>query len=180
MTVRVGAYTLAALAPDGTVVAEHRRRFGTRRTDRVDPRTQLTQLARNPGAWRHSAVREQAPDALRTPLDVYARAELRAVLQTWATLQGQYGADVALRALTEAVQRGRAVVADATVLAVRLATWGPDRPADPGPALHVYDDAPLPHGGGHVSPARRTPRPPPTGRRGLPAAVPQSTGGRAL
>src|SRR5579875_3051114 len=57
VTVRVGAYTLAALAPDGTVVAEHRRRFGTRRTDSVDPRTQLTQLARNPGAWRNSAVR---------------------------------------------------------------------------------------------------------------------------
>ena len=105
----------------------------------MDPRTQLTRLARNPGAWGHSAVREQAPVDLRTRLDTYARDELRAVLQAWAALQGQYGADVALQALREAVQRGRSVVADATVLAARLATWGPDRPADPGPDLAAYD-----------------------------------------
>lgn len=46
---------------------------------------------------------------------------------------------MALEALTDAVQRGRPVVADATVLAQRLATWGADRPADPGPDLTVYD-----------------------------------------
>jgi transposase len=146
VTIRVGAYTLAALAPDGTVVAEHRRRFGTRRTDVVDPRTQLPRLAHNPGAWRNSAVREATPTDLRRRLDAYARDALRPVLQTWATLQGQYGADVALQALTEAVQRGRSVTADATVLAARLATWGSDRPADPGPDLQAYDHALLPHG----------------------------------
>ena len=140
VTIQVGAYTLTVLSPDdGAVVATHRRRFGSRRTDSVDPRTQLTRLARNPGAWGNSAVREQAPADLRTRLDTYARDELRAVLQAWATLQGQYGADVALQALREAVQRGRSVVADATVLAARLATWGPDRPADPGPDLAAYD-----------------------------------------
>lgn len=48
---------------------------------------------------------------------------------------------MALQALTEAVQRGRSVVADATVLAQRLATWGPDRRPDPGPDLAVYDQA---------------------------------------
>ena len=146
MTLQVGAYTLTVLSPDGVVVATHRRRFGSRRTDSVDPRTQLARLARNPGAWGNSAVREQAPADLRTRLDTYARDELRAVLQAWATLQGQYGADVALQALREAVQRGRSVVADATVLAARLATWGPDRPADPGPDWHAYDTALLPQG----------------------------------
>lgn len=139
VTVQVGAYTVAALAPDGTVVATHRRRFGSRRTDNVDPRTQLTRLARNPGAWGNSAVREEAPVALRTCLDTYARDELRTVLQTWATLQGQYGADIALQALSDAVARGRNVRADAAILAARLATWGPDRPADPGPDLAAYD-----------------------------------------
>jgi hypothetical protein len=134
VTIQVGAYTLTVLSPDdGAVVATHRRRFGSRRTDRGDPRTQLTRLARNPGAWGHSAVREQAPADLRPRLDTYARDELRAVLPAWAARQGQYGADVALQALREAVQRGRSVVAEATVLAARLATWGPDRPADPGP-----------------------------------------------
>jgi len=39
VTVPVGAYTVAALAPDGTVLATHRRRFGHRRTDSIDPRT---------------------------------------------------------------------------------------------------------------------------------------------
>ena len=146
VTLQVGAYTLRVLSPDGAVVATHRRRFGSRRTDSVDPRTQLARLARNPGAWGNSAVREQAPTDLRTHLDTYARDELRAVLQAWATLQGQYGGEVALQALTEAVHRGRAVVADATGLAARLATWGPDRPADPGPDLHAYDTALLPPG----------------------------------
>jgi hypothetical protein len=144
VTVQVGAYTVVALAPEGTVIATHRRRFGSRRTDSVDPRTPLTRLARNPGAWGNSAVREQAPADLRTRLDTYARDELRAVLHVWATLHRQYGEAVAVQALTEAVQRGRAVVADATVLAARLATWGPDRPADPGPDLHAYDAALLP------------------------------------
>ena len=65
----VGAYTVAALAPDGTVVATHRRRFGSRRTDTVDPRTPRTRRARNPGAWGHRAVREEAPVALRPGLD---------------------------------------------------------------------------------------------------------------
>lgn len=103
------------------------------------PGTSLTRLARNPGAWGNSTVRETAPAPLRTARDGYARDELRAVLQVWATLQGQYGAAVALEALTDAVQRGRTVVADATVLAQRRATWGPDHPADPGPNLTVYD-----------------------------------------
>ena len=61
------------------------------------------------------------------------------MLQVGAPWQGQYGAAVALEALTDAVQRGGTVVADATVLAPRLATWGADRPADPGPDLTVYD-----------------------------------------
>ena len=145
---QVGAYTVAALAPEGTVLATHRRRFGSRRTDRIDPRTQLARLARNSGAWGHSAVREQAPADLRTRLDTVARDERRAVWHAWATLHGPYGAAVAVQALTEAVQRGRAVVADATGLAARLATWGPDRPADPGPDRHAYDAALLPEGVG--------------------------------
>ena len=88
VTVRVGAYTVTALGPDGAVVATHRRRFGRARTDSVDPRTSLTRLARNPGAWGNSAIREQAPAAIRTSLDGYARDELRAVRQVWARLQG--------------------------------------------------------------------------------------------
>lgn len=139
VTVRVGADTVTALGPDGAVVATHRRRFGRTRTDSVDPRTSLTRLARHPGAWGNSAIREEAPEALRTCLDGYARDELRAVLQVWARLQGQYGPALALHALTDALARGRSVVADATVLAARLSTWGADRPADPGPDLAVYD-----------------------------------------
>ena len=54
----------------------------------MDPRTSLTRLARNPGAWDNSAVREAAPAAMQTARDGYARDERRAVLQTWATLQG--------------------------------------------------------------------------------------------
>lgn len=88
VTVRLGAYALTVLAPDGTRVATHPRRFGRQRTDDVDPRTSLTRLARNPGAWGNSVVRETAPAPLRTALDAYARDERRAVLQTWAALQG--------------------------------------------------------------------------------------------
>ena len=127
VTVRVGADPVTALGPDGAVVATHRRRFGRQRTDSVDPRTSLTRLARNPGAWGNSAVREQAPEAIRTGLDGYARDELRAVLPVWARLQGPYGPTLALQALTDALQRGRSVGADATVLAAHLSTGGADR-----------------------------------------------------
>jgi len=116
-----------------------------------DPRPQLTRLARNPGAWGNRAVREQAPADLRTRLDTYARDARRAVWHTWATLHGPYDEAVALQALTEAVPRGRAVVADVTVLAARLATWGSGRPADPGPDLHADDAALLPQGVGSCS-----------------------------
>jgi hypothetical protein len=51
---------------------------------------------------------------------------------------GQYGADVALQALTEAGARGRTVRADAAILAARLAPGGPARPADPGPDWAAY------------------------------------------
>jgi len=142
--VQVGAYPVAAWAPEGTVIATHRRRFGRRRPDRIDPRPQLTRLARNPGAWGNRAVREPAPADLRTRLDPDARDARRAVWHAWATLPGPYGEAVALPALTEAVPRGRAVVADATVLAARLATWGPARPADPGPDRPADDAALLP------------------------------------
>jgi len=87
-TVRLGAYTLTALAPDGTPLAPHPRRVGRQRTDDVDPRTRLTRLARHPGAGGNRPVRETAPAPLRTARDGYARDELRAVLQVWATLPG--------------------------------------------------------------------------------------------
>ena len=131
LVVRVGAHHVEPLAPDGTAICEHRRRFGKTRTDSVDVRTTLTRLARNPGAWRNSGVRSEMPERLRMALDGYARADLKATLQTLGDLSSRYGFEVALRALDEAVQRGRSVTADATVLAARLATWGPNTPADP-------------------------------------------------
>ena len=76
------------LAPDGTPLTTHRRRFGRGRTDSVDPRTSLTRLAQNPGAWGNSGVREAAPAPLQTALDGDARDAWRAVLKAWATLQG--------------------------------------------------------------------------------------------
>ena len=127
VTGRVGADTVTALGADGVVGATHRRRFGRARPDSVDPRTSLTRWARNPGAGGNSAVREPAPAVVRTCLDGYARDELRAVLQVWAHLQGQYGPALALQALTDALQRGRSVGADATVLAAHLSTGGADR-----------------------------------------------------
>jgi hypothetical protein len=173
VTVQVGAYTLRVLGRDGALLATHRRRFGSRRTDRIDPRTPRTRLARNPGAWPNSLVRAEAPVDLRTRLDPDARDARRAVLQVWATLHGQYGEAVALQALTEAVQRGRAVVADATVLAARLATWGPDRPADPGPDLPADDAALLPQGVRSCSSRR------PTGWRAAHASRPPVDGCRS-
>lgn len=107
--------------------------------DSVDPRTSLARWAHNPGTWGNSAIREPTPAALPASLDGYARDELRAVLQMWAHLQGQYDPTLALAALTDALERGWSVGADATVPAARLSTWRAARPADPGPDLAVYD-----------------------------------------
>ena len=144
LVVRIGAHSIAPLAPDQTVIAEHARAFGAARTDQVDVRTTLTRLSRSPGAWRNSAVREAVPDRLRTTLDTYARADLKSTLGTLAAIAGRYGWEVAVQAVDEAVARGRGVPAAAAVLAARLASWGPDVPASPGPDLTAYDRELLP------------------------------------
>ena len=144
LVVRIGAHTIAPLAPDQTVITEHVRAFGAARTDQVDVRTTLARLSRNPGAWLNSAVREAVPDRLRTTLDTYARADLKSTLGTFAAIAGRYGWEVAVQAMDEAVARGRSVPADAAVLAARLASWGPEVPATPGPDLTTYDRQLLP------------------------------------
>ena len=116
LVVRIGAHTIAPLAPDQTVISEHTRAFGATRTDQVDVRTTLTRLSRNPGAWMNSSVREAVPERLRTSLDTYARADLKTTLGTFAAIAGRYGWEVAVRAVDEAVARGRSVPADAAVL----------------------------------------------------------------
>jgi len=56
------------LGRDGALLATPRRRLGHRRTDNVDLRPHLARLARNPGVWGNSAVRERAPADLRPRL----------------------------------------------------------------------------------------------------------------
>jgi len=148
MVIRIGAHTVAPLAPDGTLITEHERVFGKGRTDTVDHSTTLSRLLRNPGAWRNSGLREQVPAGLKEEMDGYDRSGLKAALGMMRTLSSQYGFETAVQAMTEATKLDRLSHANAAVLAARLANFGFEDALCVGPNLAVYDAAFLPVGGG--------------------------------
>ena len=64
LVVALGAFTVVPYTPAGTPITVHPRQYGDTRTDTIDPRTTLSRLWRNPGAFRNSPVRGSLPYAL--------------------------------------------------------------------------------------------------------------------
>ncbi len=125
LVVQIGAFTVVPYAPDGTPITTHVRQYGATRTDTIDPRTTLSRLSRNPGAFRNSPLRGVLPEALVTTLDQYAREDLKGCLRALADLTDRYGFDHALLALEAAVEHQQVSYADITVRATRMAYWPP-------------------------------------------------------
>jgi hypothetical protein len=94
---------------------------------------------RNVGAWKNSGVRELVPEPLRDWMDRQEREELRRTLKTMHSLSGEYGFEVAVSALEEAMRLKRKSFSDAAVLAARIRGYGLSTPAEAGQDLSVYD-----------------------------------------
>lgn len=121
LIVRIGAHTVDPLGLDGRPVTSHARVYGTGRSDSSDYRTTVHRVSQKPGAWRNSPLRDAMPPAVRTVLDAALRADLQDTLTGFAQAVDQWGYDHAVRALEDAVARGRVQAHDVLTTARRMA-----------------------------------------------------------
>jgi transposase len=140
MLVAIRAHSIDILDEQNRRVVRHTRVYGERRSDSCDYRTSLAVLLNNPGAWKNSGIREMVPDPLKTLMDQQERVELHATLKTMQRLSGEYGFEIAVKALDEGVRRSRTSFHDAAVLAARIVGYGLDMAPERGQDLHVYDE----------------------------------------
>ncbi|WP_207671354.1 IS21 family transposase [Paenibacillus cymbidii] len=151
IVVRVGAHFVEPLDAAGDAISRHPRQFGNVRTDTVDWLTMLDALIAKPGAWKNSVMRSQMSYDVRDYMDDLDRSGLRDALRMVKDLSGRYGLDVAVTSLQETIVRRRAdgISANTAMIAARIAGYGLDTAATPGPDMRLYDDAlmPQPTGG---------------------------------
>ncbi|MBW5445887.1 IS21 family transposase [Cohnella sp. CFH 77786] len=151
IVVRVGAHFIEPLDEAGDPISRHNRQFGSERTDTVDWLTMLDSLIAKPGGWKNSVMRSQMSYDVRDYMDDLDRSGLRQALRMVKELSEQYGLDVAVTSLQEAIVRRRAdgLSVNTAVIAARIAGYGLDTAATPGPDMRLYDDAllPVPTGG---------------------------------
>jgi transposase len=141
IVIRIGAHFIEPLDTAGEIISQHIRQFGKERTDTTDWTTMLDQIIAKPGAWKNSIMREQVSYDLRDYLDDQDKSGLKHTLKILRNLSSQYGLDIALASMQEAITRKRVQGIDinATVLAARISSYGLDTPSEPGPDLSGYD-----------------------------------------
>lgn len=141
IVVRIGAHFIEPLDEAGDAISRHQRQFGSDRTDTIDWVTMIDQLIVKPGAWRNSPIRGHMSYEVRDYMDEQDRSGLRQSLRLIKELSGQYGLDVAITSMQEAIMRKRTegITVNAVVIAARIAHYGLDTPGEPGPDLSRYD-----------------------------------------
>lgn len=139
--VRIGASFIEPLNDAGEAISRHLRAFGMDRTDTADWLTIVDQLIAKPAAWRNSQMRSHMSYEVRDYMDEQDKSGLRQALRLIKDLSGQYGLDVAITSMQEALVRRRtgAITINAAVIAARIAHYGLDTPGEPGPDLSPYD-----------------------------------------
>lgn len=141
--VRIGAFTVEPLDEKNRTITSFERQFGSKRTDTSDWLLMLSDLARKPGAWHNSQVRENIPCPLRDYLDEMDKPGVRQVMNQIQELAGRYDFDVALNAVEQMLtRRSRGEQVSAEYLA-GLMSMGLQRPHQP--ELSCYDQL-LPEG----------------------------------
>lgn len=140
VTAAIGAHTIVIYDKAAPVV-EHRRQFGTKRTDTTDYATSVERLVRHPNAWKNSGLRETLSEPLRDELDGMEKADLREALRILSESTERYGLETAVQAMEEAVKRGAFSRFDVMALGMRIATDGLYAEAERGPDLRRYDEA---------------------------------------
>lgn len=147
--VRIGAHFIEPLDEAGQAISRHNREFGSERTDTVDWTTMLDQLMAKPNAWKNSVMRSQMAYEVRDYMDEQDKSGLKQALKLIKDLSSNYGLDVAMTSMHEAIVRKRTegLPVNAAMVAARIAHYGLDTQADPGPDMSRYDEL-LPASGG--------------------------------
>lgn len=141
IVVRISAHFIEPLDEAGDAISRHPREFGGERTDTVDWLTMLDQLITKPGAWKNSVMRGQMSYEVRDYMDEQDKSGLKQALKLIKELADQYGLDVAVTSLQEAIVRKRTqgIEVNAAMVAARIAHYGLDTPGEPGPDMSQYD-----------------------------------------
>jgi hypothetical protein len=139
--VRISAHFIEPLDEAGDAISRHDREFGSERTDTVDWLTMLDQLIQKPGAWKNSAMRNEVSYEVRDYMDDQDKSGLREALRLIKDLSSRYGLDVAITSIQETIVRKRTegISVNAAMIASRIAYYGLDTPAEPGPDMGQYD-----------------------------------------
>lgn len=137
----LGAHMITVYSEDGDIIACHARVYGTCRSDSTDYSTSIDMLVKKSGAWKNCALRNKLDGESRSILDEMTKTRRSELLQSLGKNAEQYGFDVALSALEEAVKRGTDDAFSLQALAARKAYDAFGEIPDSGPNLGIYDSA---------------------------------------
>ena len=97
-------------------------------------------LAKNPGAWLNSGVRQDVPQILRNYMDSLEKPALKNALRLMSDLNRERGYSATIEAMDLAAHSGNLNKSDVAILAARISGYGIDTPPEPGPSLGIYDE----------------------------------------
>lgn len=137
----LGAHAVTVYSEAGDIIACHTRVYGSSRSDSTDYSTSIDMLVKKSGAWKNCELRNKLDGESRSILDEMTKLRRGELLRFLGKNAEQYGFDIALSALEEAVKRGTDDEFSLQALAARKAydIFG-EIPAS-GPNLGVYDSA---------------------------------------
>lgn len=146
----LGAHAITVYSESGEVIACHARVYGSLRSDSTDYATSIDMLVRKSGAWKNSELRNKLDGESRSILDEMTKDQRCDLLRSLGKNAEQYGFDIALSALEEAVKRGTNDAFSMQALAARKAYDAFGEIPDSGPNLGAYDTALLNGEGGSL------------------------------
>ena len=141
LAVGIGAHTIDIIDTTGEIIASHRRVFGKKRTESVDPVTQIRLLARRPGGWKNTRLRAEMPPGIVEHLDSLEKDALRRDLATLYESCERSGYEATMRAL-EILSEEHERFPDffsVSVLAARIFDMGLEIEPLSGADLSCYD-----------------------------------------
>lgn len=141
LVVAIGAQDIIVTTRAGEVLARHRRRFGSAKTESIDALAQLRLLTRRPRGWQNSRIRSSMPQSVVEHLDACDADQLRRDLKLLYDACERSGLDATLDAL-DVIAKEHADFPDffqVGVLAARIAGFGLDTPPEGGADLTCYD-----------------------------------------
>ena len=137
----IGAHTITVYSESGEIIACHARVYGSSRSDSTDYATSIDMLIKKGGAWKNCELRNKLDGESRSIIDGMTNPKRGELLRSLGKNAGQYGFDIALSSLEEAVKRGTDDEFSIQALAARRAYDSFGELPDSGPNLGLYDSA---------------------------------------